>query len=145
MANVKCQDLDDHFIELLKWGWDAIRFILTKVLEFATIYDFTLTWSLRKIVPIHKSGSKDLMTNYWTFMMVVFLPRYMEKSEESVVPMWFLSYIQHYRTYLCFACFIGEVRWNRKDLFCAFIYFKKAFDTIPCEFLWNWLQTIGVP
>ncbi|OAE18887.1 hypothetical protein AXG93_3022s1110 [Marchantia polymorpha subsp. ruderalis] len=34
---------------------------------------------------------------------------------------------------------------NGKVLFCAFIDFKKAFDTVPRELLWERLQVIGVP
>ncbi|OAE29782.1 hypothetical protein AXG93_1513s1080 [Marchantia polymorpha subsp. ruderalis] len=69
LANGKSEDLDGLSIELLKWGGDVIGPILTKALENAAMYGFPSTWSLRKIVPIHKSGRKDLVTNYRTIMV----------------------------------------------------------------------------
>lgn len=58
-------------IELLKWGVDVIVLIFTKALKNADMHGIPSTLILRKINPIHKSVSMDLMTNYRIIMMVV--------------------------------------------------------------------------
>ncbi|OAE33348.1 hypothetical protein AXG93_4123s1230 [Marchantia polymorpha subsp. ruderalis] len=69
VANGKCEDLDGLSVELLKWGGDSILPFLTKALEDASVYGYPQSWSLRKIIPIHKSGRKDMATNYRTIMV----------------------------------------------------------------------------
>lgn len=88
LSNDKCKDLDGLSIKLLKWGVDAIGSILIKVLENASIYVISSTWFIQKVFPIHKSMSKDLVTNYRNIMMGSFFAKLFGKLVQSKLSTW---------------------------------------------------------
>ncbi|OAE36001.1 hypothetical protein AXG93_93s1400 [Marchantia polymorpha subsp. ruderalis] len=158
VANGKCEDLDGLSVELLKWGGDNILPFLTKALEDASVYGFPQSWSLRKIIPIHKSGRKDVATNYRTIMVGIVFAKVFGKLLESKLNTWTESFQKRSRLQAGFRptysavdhVLVLRVLWekskgNAKALFCAFIDFKKAFDTVFMMLLWERLHNIGVP
>ena len=38
-----------------------------------------------------------------------------------------------------------ECHNHKSNIFCCFVYFRKAFDTVPRNNLWNRLEEINVP
>lgn len=98
------------------------------------------------------------MTNYRTIMVSSIFAKLFGKLVESKLSTWVESCQKRARFQAGFCptfntidhILVLRVLWekskgNGKALFCAFIDFKKAFDTIPRELLWQRLQTIGVP
>ncbi|OAE19549.1 hypothetical protein AXG93_960s1030 [Marchantia polymorpha subsp. ruderalis] len=107
------------------------------------MYGFPSTWSLRKIVHIHKSRRKYLVTNYHTIMVGSVFAKLFGKLVESKLSTWTESHRKRARfqagfrpTYntidhiLALRVLWEKSKGNGKALFCAFIDFKKAFDTV---------------
>lgn len=58
LCNEKSEDLKRLLVELLKWDNDSLMVFVTKMLNDAIHYEFLPSLTVRKIIPIHKSGRK---------------------------------------------------------------------------------------
>ncbi|MCO5559545.1 hypothetical protein L7F22_013146 [Adiantum nelumboides] len=115
-------------------------------------------WSMHTIVPIHKSGDLLDPGNYRTIMidhtlaklygpvLEVELSSYAE-SEGLHAPRQAgfrraFSTTDHIFT---LRCLIDQAKARKRRLHCCFVDFRKAFDTIPPDRLFQRLQTLGIP
>ena len=115
-------------------------------------------WTQHTIVPIHKSGDTLDPGNYRTIM----IGHTMAKLYGAVLEAELSSYGEteglrapgqagFRRTFstidhiFVLRCLIDGAKVRKKKLYCCFVDFRKAFDTVPRERLFRRLQSLGVP
>ena len=116
------------------------------------------SWSLSTIVPIFKVGDPLEPGNYCTIMIGNILAwlyaSILEQrlsgwaKEEGVRAKGQASFRKGFSTLdhiLTLRTIIKEGRANGRKIYCCFVDFRKAFDTVPRARLMNRMQTLGVP
>ena len=115
-------------------------------------------WTMHTIVPIHKSGDTLDPSNYRTIMIGHTLAKLYGAVLEAELSRHAeheglrtpgqagfrraFSTIDHIFT---LRCLIDQAKVRKKKLYCCFVDFRKAFDTVPRERLFLRLQSLGVP
>ena len=110
------------------------------------------------MIQIFKSGDKNDPSNCWTIMMSPLLAKLYGIILEKKINEWLEmegkrtkgqvgfrrnhSTTKHLTTLRIIA---KECRNNKYNLFCCFVYFRKYFDTVPRNNLWNRLEELKVP
>ena len=160
MKNGKAAGMDGLPSELLKLAEDKIRPYLNKL--FNKIFltgSFPLKWSKAIIVPIFKKGDKQLTGNYRGISLLCILSKIFTSILNARIYLWAennnkisreqagfrksYSTIDHIFTLQNIAsnCLFGR---KRTKLYVAFIDFRKAFDTVRREVLWEILESQGL-
>ncbi|MCO5571119.1 hypothetical protein L7F22_024851 [Adiantum nelumboides] len=115
-------------------------------------------WTMHAIVPIHQSGDPLDPSNYRTIMIGHTLAKlygavleaelsFYAEREELRAPgqagfRRAFSTIDHIFT---LRCLIDQAKARKRRLHCCFVDFRKAFDTVPRDRLFQRLLTLGVP
>ncbi|MCO5584754.1 hypothetical protein L7F22_038686 [Adiantum nelumboides] len=115
-------------------------------------------WGMHTIVPIHKSGDLLDPGNYRTIMIGHTLAKLYGAVLEAELSSYAeseglrapgqagfrraFSTVDHIFT---LRCLIDQAKAWKKRLHCCFVDFRKAFDTIPWDRLFERLQTLGIP
>ena len=116
------------------------------------------TWSLSTIVPIFKSGDPMELGNYRTIMVGHTLARLYASIIEQQLSRWAereglraagqagfkrgFSTLDHILT---LRAIIEEGIAQGRRIYCSFVDFRKAFDTVHRERLFQRLQSLGIP
>ena len=158
--NGKASGIDEISPELLKLAKPKILTYLSKL--FNTIYTksyFPKEWATSIIIPIHKKGNKSIMDNYrgisllcltskvFTAILNTRLYNWLEVNNKICTEQ--AGFRRNYSTtdhiFTLYSmvnnCLYGK---KRSKLYVAFIDYKKAFDSINRNKLWEALKETGV-
>ena len=144
--------------EHLIYAATTIAPLIAHVFNRAIGEGFPEEWTRHTIVPIHKSGDTLDPGNYRTIMighvMAKLYGAVLEAELSSFAETEGLrapgqagfrrafSTIDHV---FVLRCLIDGAKVRKKRLYCCFVDFRKAFDTVPRERLFRRLQDLGVP
>ena len=150
MANGKAHDSNDICIELLKWAPTETHAYLVDILNFAFTHGFPNDWQENWIKAIYKGGDCHLLNNYHTIMVGSTMAKLFSTLLETTLSVWaekthkrakeqagfraLHNTIDHLVT---LQVLMDESRRMGKPLYCCFVDFKKAFDTVPRDGLWE--------
>ena len=158
MATRKAGDLQGFKSEMLKWAGKAaqewICLMFNMALQHGMPYDWTTNW----IKPLHKGGDTKEASNYRTIMVGSIMAKLFGCVMEMKLSTWAESNnkrahgqagfrkshstIDHLVT---LRVLMEESRLAGKGLYCCFVDFKKAFDTVPRDNLWKRMEELQVP
>lgn len=158
MANGKACDTLQLNTEMLKWTTKETKLCMLQVLHHAFAHGFPHEWQENWIQPLFKGGDRNLLTNYRTIMVSSAMAKLFSTILEMQLSKWAESNnkrahgqagfrpdhntIDHLVT---LRVLMEESRLKGETLYCCFVDFKKAFDTVPRVGLWQRLQELGVP
>ena len=158
LANGKACDSDGLSAELLKWALEPLLPPVAYIVNEAMSKGFPLDWQRNWIKAIHKGGDKNALTNYRTIMISSLFAKLVSTLLEKRISKWAEENdkrargqagfrAQHSTTdhLITLRVLFDEARRTGNTLYCCFVDFKKAFDTIPRGGLWERMRKIGVP
>ena len=144
----------EHFIH----AKDIITRLIRVMFNRALNEGFPDTWSLSTIIPIFKSGDPMKPGNYHTIMIGHILAKLYASILEQQLSRWAersskrapgqagfrkgFSTLDHIIT---LRAIIEEGRSEGRNVYCAFVDFRKAFDAVPRTQLMLILEEMGVP
>lgn len=146
MASGKAKDIEGYQAKILKIGGHVLIPHIHKLFNLAVKQGFPTPWTKSLIIPIFKSGDKNNPSNYRTIMISPLLAKLYGVILEKKMSIWLeregrrakgqTSFRRHHSTndHLIIA---EECCDHKSDLFCCFVDFRKAFDTVPRNNLWN--------
>jgi hypothetical protein len=119
---------------------------------------FPIDWTTSLAIPLFKSGDVNNTSNYRTIMIKPLFAKLFKSMLENRINEWAeegdkrakgkagfrpkRSTIDHGITLR----HVIEKVWEKKEeAFCCFVDFKKAFDTVPIDKLWNKMEGLGFP
>ena len=144
-------------IEFLKAGGDeAIRVMTNLCNSIWKMKTWPNDWKKSIYVPIYKKGDKKECGNYRTIALISHaskIPlRVLQKRLESFLIPELPIEQAGFRRGRGTRHYISNLRWlmerardNQIELFMCFIYYKKAFECVDHQRLWNTLKGMGVP
>ena len=158
LKNDKAAGPDRLIGEFFKFGINEIVPFLTKF--FNTLFDYGLypdSWTEAIIQPLHKKGDTTNPNNYrgisllnlcskmYSFILNKRITKWVEENnvvgEEQAGFRKKHSTIDHIFT---LTALVQKQLSRSRKLYCAFIDFKKAFDSISRDKLWNILKSSGI-
>ena len=119
---------------------------------------FPMEWTTSVVIPLHKSGDVNNPSNYRTIMVNPLLSKLYGSMVEQRISGWAKkegkramgqasfrpkhSTIDHCITLR----FLIEKTWDKQgdEAFCCFVDFKKAFNIVPRDKLWNRMEELEV-
>jgi hypothetical protein len=154
----KAKDLDELQVEYLKWGLKILSPHITKIFNNIIQQGFPTDWKTSMAIPLFKSGDVNNPSNYRTIMINPLFAKLFGSMLEKKISKWVEerdkrtkgqagfrpkhSTVDHYITLR----HIIEKTWEKKEeVFCCFVDFRKAFDTVPREKIWSKMEELGVP
>ena len=157
MANGKAKDIEGYQAEILKIGGPVLIPHIHKLFNQAIKQGFLKPWTRSLIIPIFKSGDTNNPSNYRTIMISPLLAKLYGIILERKLSIWLESEgkrakgqedfrKQHSTTnhLVTLRIIVEECRDDKSNLFCCFLDFRKASDTIPRNNLWNRLEELKV-
>lgn len=158
MANGKAPDTLHFNTEMLKWTKEYTRGCLVRLLNNAIENGFPLEWQDNWLKPIYKGGDRNQLTNYRTIMVGSTMAKLFSTIIENKLSLWAefnkkravgqAGFRKNHNTadhLTTLRVLMEESRLRGQPLFCCFIDFKKAFDTVPRNSLWERLVHLEVP
>ena len=119
---------------------------------------FPKPWTQSLIIPIFKSGDTTNPSNYRIIMTNPLLAKLYGIILEKKMNMWLetegkkakgqVGFRRQHPTrdhLFILRIILEECHNDKSNLFCFFVEFRKAFDTIPRNNLWNRLEELKVP
>ncbi|KAH7292540.1 hypothetical protein KP509_29G073500 [Ceratopteris richardii] len=128
-------------------GYDILVELLAMMFNRAMCEGMPQTWRLSTIVPILKEGDPMEPGNYRTIMTGHTLAR-LEREREGIRAEGQVGFRRDFSTLdhiLTLRAIIEEGRSHGTRIYCSFVDFHKAFDTLPRSRLMRRLQAMGVP
>ena len=130
---------------------------ILQVIYHAFTYGFPHEWQENWIQPLFKGGDRNLLTNYRTIMICSAMAKLFSTILEIQLSQWAESdnkraygqagFCPNHNTIdhlVTLHILMEKSRLKGETLYCCFVDFKKAFDTVPRVGLWQRLQDIGV-
>ncbi|MCO5551454.1 hypothetical protein L7F22_004957 [Adiantum nelumboides] len=114
--------------EMLKWSGNEAKEWMHGMMNKAVLQGLPSDWQENWIKALFKGGDRNQLTNIAPSWWVRAKPKH--------------STVDHLVT---LRILMEETRLKGKTLYCCFVDFKKAFDTVPRKGLWNRMESIGVP
>jgi hypothetical protein len=158
LANGKAKDIEGYQDAIFKIGGPILIPHIQKVFNLEVKKGFPKSWMQSLIVPIFLNGDKKVSSNYKNIMISPFLAMFYGIILEKNIILWLESHskiskvqvgFRRYRSivdHIFTSRIISEEFHNTKtNLFCCFVDFRKAFDTIPRKNLSNRLEEITFP
>lgn len=158
MKTRRAYDHDGLVAEHLIHARDLLSEVLARLFNRVMYEGLPDSWRLSTIVPIFKSGDPMIPGNYRTIMVGHTLTRLYASILEQRLNGWAedegvratgqagfrrgFSTLDHILT---LRAIIEEGRANGKRMYCCFVDFRKAFDTVPRARLMRRMQDLGVP
>ena len=158
MKTNRAYDHDGLVAEHLIHARDLLSEVLARLFNRVMCEGLPDSWRLSTIVPIFKSGDPMIPGNYRTIMVGHTLARLYASILEQKLSGWAeeegvrakgqagfrkgFSTLDHILT---LRTIIEEGRANGRKIYCCFVDFRKAFDTVPRARLMNRMQMLGVP
>ena len=116
-----------------------------------------LSWCIGLIHPIFKAGDKDDPGNYRGITVVVILSKLNAMVLEARAAAWaeqsrsrakgqagFMKDLPTTDQLFIIRTFLQQAAHEKRRLCCCFVDFKKAFDLVPRDILWNVLKRRGM-
>eukprot|EP00249_Psilotum_nudum_P014414 c24809_g1_i1 orf=143-907(+) len=158
MVNGKAADTIHLVTELISWTKEHTQEHIAAVLNQALKHGLPVEWQENWIKPIYKGGDRNQLTNYRTIMICSTLAKLYSTIIETKLSKWAEKEKKRaigqagFRPKHCtidhlitLRVLMEESRLKGQPLYCCFIDFKKAFDTVPQDVLWERLESIEVP
>ena len=158
MENGKAKEIEGYQDEISKIGGLILIPHIHKLFNQAVKQGFPKPWTHGLIIHIFKSGDRNNPSNYRTIMTSPPLAKLYGIILENKLSIWLESEEkqakgqagfrrQHSTTnHLVMLRIIVEECCNDKgNLLCCFVDFRKAFDMVPRNNLWNILEELNVP
>lgn len=158
LKNGKAPDTSHICSEMLKWSGTIAREWIHVLLNQAIAQGLPNDWQQNWITALFKSGDKNQPANYRTIMVSSCMSKLLGSTLEQAISSWAEVNNKRAKTQAGFRpkhstidhlvsirVLMEESRLKGKPLFCCFVDFKKAFDTVPRDGLWQRMQKIGVP
>lgn len=131
---------------------------LTSIINQALREGLPQEWMVSKVAPVHKAGNRDEPANYRMIMVSSLFAKLLAGVVEKKLTKWAEeagvraigqagfrpahSTTDHIFT---LRVLMEASRNARQDLYCCFVDFKTAYDTVPRDMLWQRLQELQVP
>ena len=157
MNNRKSPGCDGIPIEFLKAGGDeAIRVMTNLCNSIWKMKTWPNDWKKSIYIPIYKKGDQKECGNYRTIALIshaskILLKVLQKRLEAFLIPELPIEQAG-FRRGRGTRDHISNLRWlmerardNQRELFMCFIDYKKAFDCVDHQRLWNTLKGMGVP
>jgi exonuclease III len=158
MRNNKAAGTDGMKPEFLKIGREVLAPVLTIVFNKLFLSgSYPTEWSKGVIVPCFKSGDAMKPENYRGITLVPMLDKLFAIALCTRISNWTeekhlransqAGFRKDHRTsdqLFIHRTIIETSAFEKKSLFCAYIDYSKAFDTIPRNLLWERLAEIGI-
>ena len=153
MKNGKAPGMDGIMIDIYKvlpqLYLNLLVHLWNKILETSQIPHH---WCTGIIVPIHKSGDKLDVDNYRGITLLPVIAKLLFAIISNRLYLWAESNEQFgFRTnhrsvdaMFILNALIENAKSKRTNLYCCFVDFKKAFDSVQHHLLWQKLSCIGV-
>lgn len=153
----KAKDLNELQAEYLNWGMYVLAHI-TKIFNNIILHGFPKDWTPSLVVPLFKSDDVNNSSKYRTIMINPLFAKLFGSMIENRINKWAEENHKHAKGQVGFRPkhsivdhgitlrHIIEKAWEKKaEVFCCFVDFKKAFDTVPRDKLWNRMEELGIP
>lgn len=153
LSNGKAMDSEGYQVENFKMGESIIIPHIHKLLNMVGKHGFPKPWTQSLIVPIFKSGDKNLPSNYMTIMISHTLAKLYGLIIRKRIGLWLEShdkrakgrarFQRHHSTIhhlVTFRVIIKQCHNSKTDLLCCL----KSFDTAPWDKLWKRLEKMLV-
>ena len=153
----KSPGTDGLIAEIFKCSFDIISPLLLKL--FNTIFlsgTYPSAWSKGLITPIHKKGDLDHTNNYRGITLINILSKIYSHILNNRLLKWAsvngkisdsqFGFQKNKSTVDCifiFHAIISKILNDREKLYCCFIDYQKAFDSVNRAFLWQKLLREG--
>ena len=155
MKDGKASGADGLCAELFK-NLDAITLrTLTKL--FNKVFQLAASWAQVLIIPIYKSGEPDCANNYRGITLLPVIAKLFSAvlenriqiwaTKERIIPIYQFGFRKGHRTsdpVFVLNSLLEKTKWKHKRLFCCFIDFQKAFDSVSHGLLWKKLSNLGL-
>jgi len=145
-------------VEIIKIGGPLLIPHIHKLFNQAVKEGFPKLWTESLIIPIFKNEDTNNPSNYETTMISPLVDKLYGNILEKKLSIWIESEGKQakgqggfrrknsVRDHLITLRIIVEECCNDKsNLFCCFVDFRKAFDMVPKNNLWNRLEELNVP
>ena len=158
LANGKAPDMLHFKSEMLKWSGGIARQWIHTLINQAITQGLPMDWQQNWIKALFKKGDANQPTNYRTIMIGSCMAKLLGSVTEQALSLWAEtnnkrakgqagfrpkhSTIDHL---ISIRVLMEESRLKGQALYCCFVDFTKAFDTIPRAGLWKRMEHIGVP
>ncbi|CAM6095001.1 unnamed protein product [Calypogeia fissa] len=158
MQKGKAADLQGFTVELLQWGGSGLVSTLTTCLNQVVQCGLPEEWITRRLVPIHKGGSKMEVSNYRTIMIASIFAKVLGRLLEVRLSSWAERHLKRAPSQagfrasfstldhmLCLRVLEEQARRLNQPLLCLFVDFSKAFDKVSRQNLWERMVSLQVP
>lgn len=158
LMNGKARDSQGLNAEMIKWGGENLIQKIHECMNRAVAEGFPLPWTKNTLVPIFKGGKKEEAGNYRTIMVSNLMAKVFGKILEKKISGWAEtnnarapsqagfrpkhSTIDHLIT---LKAITDNAKGKDKSILCCFVDFKKAFDMVPRDKIWERMENIQVP
>ena len=158
MRTRRAQDHEGLVAEHIIHAGDLLAEMLARLFNRVMCEGFPESWRLSTIVPIFKTGDPTVPGNYRTIMVGHTLARLYASILEQRLSSWAetvgmrapgqagfrrgFSTLDHV---FALRAIIEEGRAHGRRIYCSFVDFRKAFDTVPRARLMRRLMELGVP
>eukprot|EP01018_Ginkgo_biloba_P024385 Gb_38872 [translate_table: standard] len=153
----RAADVDGLQSEFLKYAASTLCFPIANLFNEVIIHGFPPSWSSHLIHPIYKLGDPLDPNNYRTIM----IGHTLSKLYATILDAYISSFVDNLklRTHgqdgfrrdhqtidhiLTLRAIIEEACYNGKPVYCCFVDFRKAFDTVPRHLLFERLRALGL-
>ena len=153
----KACGIDGMKAELILEGQDQLVRPITDVFNKIFEGGFPDSWSVGVITPIFKKGDPTDPGNYRGITLVPILSKLYAIILNTRLSEWSeqhgcradtqAGFRKDHRcsdNVLILRTLIEKCKANKKPLYCCYVDFSKAFDTLPCKQLWNRLEDLGI-
>ncbi|KAL3677253.1 hypothetical protein R1sor_027201 [Riccia sorocarpa] len=158
MRHGKVRDLAGLSIELLQWRGPPLWKQVTRLINLACQNGLPSAWTERKLVPLHKTGPREIPGNYRMIMVASIYAKLLGNLLDTRLREWCESknvqapvqagFRKSYSVldHLLVLRVLGErAKCLRRPLLVLFIDFPKAFDSISRKLLWDRMIELNVP
>lgn len=157
LAIGRAKDIEGYQVEILKIGGHVLSTHIHNLFNLVVKQGFPKPWTPSHIIPILKSGDMNNPSNCQTIMISPLLAKLYVVILEKKIIVWLeskgkrakgqASFRMHHSTIehlITLRVIAEECRNNKSNMFCCFVDFKKAFDTVPRNNIWNRLEELKV-
>ncbi|XP_057862981.2 uncharacterized protein LOC131071237 [Cryptomeria japonica] len=159
LANGKASDIDGLQAKFFKWGPELLAPHIKGIFNIVIRDSFLVDWTTSVVIPLFESGDINKPSNYHTIMVNPLLGKCFRSMVESRISgrakvegkraKGQASFRPRHSTidHCIMLRHLIEKIWDNQweEAYCCFVDFKKAFDMVPKDKLWNRMEDLGIP